>query len=234
MGLLYFLSYFSLALQICFVTMAIAAGLYYLAELVEEYSVFAKKFISSMIGATFLLYIAFIFFENLSWNMVFCGFGAQFFHFCIMKNFPNIRFLSFSFFGAVIFLILNHLLAFQYFTTNLYPFSEVLGYFIICLWLVPFALFISLSANDNVLPTLNDHILHNGNPDVVSNYFSRRQKKQGLLSLFLSAKEVLAGGQKNKVSQNSTSPSHIGVFASFTRTKLFFRFIFIDKAKACI
>ncbi|XP_055917776.1 protein TEX261 [Eupeodes corollae] len=198
MGLLFFLSYVSFVLQICFVTVAIAAGLYYLAELVEEYSVVAKKIISGMIAATSLLYISFIFFENLPWTMLLCGLGAQLFHFCIMKNFPCINFLSMSFCGAIIFLIINHFLAFQYFTTNFYPFSEVLAYFILCLWLVPFALFVSLSANDNVLPTVNSHILHNDNPDVVSNYFARRQKKQGLLSLFSSAKELIVGGQKKK------------------------------------
>lgn len=34
--------------------------------------------------------------------------------------------------------------------------SQVLGYFTICLWIVPFALFVSLNANDNVLPTVNE------------------------------------------------------------------------------
>lgn len=33
-------------------------------------------------------------------------------------------------------------------------FLQVLAYFTLCLWLVPFALFVSLSANENVLPTL--------------------------------------------------------------------------------
>lgn len=31
---------------------------------------------------------------------------------------------------------------------------QILAYFTFCLWLVPFAFFLSLSANDNVLPTL--------------------------------------------------------------------------------
>lgn len=33
---------------------------------------------------------------------------------------------------------------------------QVLGYFTVCLWIVPFGLFVSLSANDNVLPTVNE------------------------------------------------------------------------------
>ena len=43
MWFLYLLSWASTVLQICFVTLAIAAGLYYLAELVEEYTVMTAK-----------------------------------------------------------------------------------------------------------------------------------------------------------------------------------------------
>jgi len=33
-------------------------------------------------------------------------------------------------------------------------FTEIASYFGICVWLVPFALFVSLSASDNILPTM--------------------------------------------------------------------------------
>ncbi len=35
-------------------------------------------------------------------------------------------------------------------------FTEIASYFGLCVWLVPFALFVSLSANDNVLPTMGN------------------------------------------------------------------------------
>jgi hypothetical protein len=31
---------------------------------------------------------------------------------------------------------------------------QVIAYFTLCLWLIPFALFVSLSANENILPTV--------------------------------------------------------------------------------
>lgn len=34
----------------------------------------------------------------------------------------------------------------------------MLAYFTVCLWTVPFALFVSLGANDNVLPMQNERI----------------------------------------------------------------------------
>lgn len=35
-------------------------------------------------------------------------------------------------------------------------FTEIASYFGLCVWLVPFALFVSLSASDNVLPTMGN------------------------------------------------------------------------------
>lgn len=37
---------------------------------------------------------------------------------------------------------------------DLPTFTEIASYFGLCVWLVPFALFVSLSASDNVLPTM--------------------------------------------------------------------------------
>lgn len=104
-----------------------------------------------------------------------------------------------------------------------FPLFQVLGYFTVCLWIVPFALFVSLSANDNVLPTVNERttllsmfqittffsfsyhipvyliswfvfpslLSADTDNDIVTNYFSRRSKTMGLLSLFNYAKESI-------------------------------------------
>lgn len=56
-------------------------------------------------------------------------------------------------------LLYNHYQAFSYFASNYHPISEVLGYFILCLWIVPCAFLVSLSANDAVLPTTTERTL---------------------------------------------------------------------------
>jgi hypothetical protein len=48
--------------------------------------------------------------------------------------------------------LVDHFVWFQYFTTNYYSFGEIASFFGICVWLVPFTYFISLSANDYTLP----------------------------------------------------------------------------------
>ncbi|KAI2523800.1 TEX261 isoform 3 [Pan troglodytes] len=49
MWFMYLLSWLSLFIQVAFITLAVAAGLYYLAELIEEYTVATSRIIKYMI-----------------------------------------------------------------------------------------------------------------------------------------------------------------------------------------
>lgn len=101
-----------------------------------------------------VLYVLLWFFEDFPTHMIIFGILGQISHFIILKSFPNVCLTSLEFIAAVILLILNHYFAFVYFGNVHYAFSEVMAYFVLWLWLVPFALFVSLSANDSVLPTV--------------------------------------------------------------------------------
>lgn len=54
-------------------------------------------------------------------------------------------------------------------------FTEVASYFGLCVWLVPFALFVSLSAGDNVLPTMGS--------EQPSHDSDSKGKRQGMVKL---------------------------------------------------
>ena len=96
-----------------------------------------------------------------------------------------------------------------------------MAYFTLCLWLVPFAFFVSLSANENVLPTTSerrpllqgklfvkkDYFLCNifwnffifsDENDVVSNYFMKKEKRKGLLAVFNGLKESVLPTRSKK------------------------------------
>ncbi|KAL1461244.1 hypothetical protein WDU94_013161 [Cyamophila willieti] len=200
MWFFYILAWIAIFLQICFVVLATAAGLYYLAELVEEYSVLAKKCIQWLIVITILVYAGFFCFEELPNVLILCGVLAQVFHLIIIQDFPFVSVISPSFIIAVILIIVNHYFAMNYFQAHYHSFSEVMAYFTLCLWLVPFSLLVSLSANDMVLPThAETRPLLSDNEDVITNYFSRRAKKYGLLSFFNYAKESLLPQRSKKV-----------------------------------
>merc|ERR1712050_128548 len=135
-------------------------------------------------------YIGLFIFEDIPTIMVVCGIVAQVGHLALLSSFPFFSISSPSFMLSAVMVIANHYLAFSYFGEKYYPFSEVMAYFTVCMWLVPFSFFVSLSANENVLPTLSEarHLMSEDN-DVVSNYFSKKQKGYGLLSIFNTVKD---------------------------------------------
>ncbi|KAL1510009.1 hypothetical protein ABEB36_004667 [Hypothenemus hampei] len=148
--------YISILVQVIFITISIAAGLYYLAELVEEYTTIAKRIIWWITTTITVLYLLLWVFESFPTMMIMCGLLAQLCHFTVLSNFPFVNFKSPFFLLGVILIFVNHGFAFSHFSSIYHPFSEVIAYFTLYLWLVPFALFVSLSANDNVLPTTTE------------------------------------------------------------------------------
>lgn len=153
MSLLYIISIIAIVIQICCLTVSVgkkknqwrknqwwkiincvffwlfnfftAAGLYYVAELVEEYTVTAKKVITIIVLFVTTVYLLFMFLDNLPWSLVICGLLAQALHAIILTDFPYVKFMSVQFIGAVLMLFVNHYLAFSFFTQYYYNFTEV-------------------------------------------------------------------------------------------------------------
>lgn len=127
MGLImYLLSYVSLVFHVGFLTISFAAGLYYISEIVEEYTEKAKKVIKFSSIVTIGLYILLMITENFSWSIILCGLLAQVIHLAILRTFPNIKILSLEFWSAVILLLNNHYLAYSHFQEVYYSLSEVI------------------------------------------------------------------------------------------------------------
>ncbi|XP_072262795.1 protein TEX261 [Pyxicephalus adspersus] len=188
MWFIYALSWLSLLIQVAFVTLAIAAGLYYVAELIEEYTVATSRIIKYMIWFSTGVLIGLYFFEKFPGIMIGVGLFTNVVYFGLLQTFPFIMLTSPNFIISCVLVVLNHYLAFQYFAEEYYPFAEVLSYFTFCLWLIPFAFFVSLSAGENVLPSTVQH-----GDDVVSNYFTKgkRGKRSGILVIFSFIKEAI-------------------------------------------
>ncbi|XP_062597961.1 protein TEX261-like [Saccostrea cucullata] len=190
MWFMYLLSWVALVIQICVITLSVAAGLFYLAEIVEEYTVLTAKIIKYMLIGTTVIFLGLLLFEDLPLYMTVLGLVGNIAYFFVLQTFPYFELMSPSFLFSIALVVVNHYFAFSYFSTVWHPFSDVLAYFTICLWLVPFAFFISLSANENVLPmTTGTRVSTSEESDVVSNYFKRKGKKYGLLSFFKYAQE---------------------------------------------
>lgn len=92
---------------------------------------------------------------------------------------------------SLVLVLLNHYVWFSHFSNlsvppqqsiydkpNIPTFTEIASYFGICVWLVPFALFVSLSAGDNVLPTMGSE-----EPTTPSAPAPPKFKRQGMVKV---------------------------------------------------
>ncbi|KAI9724442.1 MAG: hypothetical protein M1812_000510 [Candelaria pacifica] len=170
MWILPLVGYIGVILGFGFLTLAIASGLYYLSELVEEHTVLAKKLLTYLIyivvAIQFLLAVIDRFPISLSLLSIF----SHVVYAGNLRRFPIVKLSDPLFILSCILVLLNHYLWFQHFSlppslpptsrTNRYvtpdlpTFTEIASYFGLCVWLVPFALFVSLSAGENVLPSM--------------------------------------------------------------------------------
>ncbi|XP_074721444.1 protein TEX261 isoform X2 [Strix uralensis] len=124
MWFIYALSWLSLLIQVAFVTLAIAAGLYYLAELIEEYTVVTRRIIKYMIWFSSAVLVGLYLFEHFPGFMVGVGLFTNLVYFGLLQTFPFIVLTSSNFILSCVLVIFNHYLAFQYFAEEYYLFSE--------------------------------------------------------------------------------------------------------------
>ncbi|KAL1662342.1 DUF396-domain-containing protein [Schizophyllum commune] len=164
MGLLYI----AVLAAFGFVTLSLASGLLYVSELIEEHSRTAKTIGQRGIYAIILLHILLYLTDSLPfWRTIF----SIVCHIVYLQNFsadwPLISLASPSFVLSCILVIADHFIWFFYFAQmsaaarhsryrkdpRAPEFTEVATFFGLCVWLAPLFLFLSLSANDNALPT---------------------------------------------------------------------------------
>ncbi|KXS09640.1 DUF396-domain-containing protein [Gonapodya prolifera JEL478] len=168
-GLVSLTSYVGTAGGFAFLTLSLACGLYYLAELVEEYTVLAKKVIKwSLIIVTFLHPFLWLI-DSLPLTRVLFSLACHIVYWQLLPSFPIVRLTSWLFLLSCALAVINHFMWFSFFARNYHTFPQVASFFAIYVWLVPFEFFISLSANENVLPNYD-----NSRPPSQSSLFSTR------------------------------------------------------------
>ncbi|SPN96682.1 related to transmembrane protein Tex-261 [Cephalotrichum gorgonifer] len=162
--------YLGSVLGFCFLTLAIASGLYYLSEIVEEHTVLAKRvlvrIIYFVIGVQFLAWAV----DGLPFTLSVLSILSHLVYLGNMRRFPFVQLTDPLFIASCVLVMLNHYVWFRHFSAfqsqsyrrmssyydrpDVPSFTQIASFFGICVWLVPFSLFVSLSANDNVLPTI--------------------------------------------------------------------------------
>jgi len=143
-------------LFVLFFAVCLATGLYYLAELVEEYTRLTRKVISYAIKCVVGLHVLLWLVDRLPVIAVAVGIASHVVYYRLLRTFPYISLASYDFLGSVGLLILSHIVWIRFFYTDprcVYVSMEwIFGFMLVMVWIVPFAFFISLAANESVLP----------------------------------------------------------------------------------
>lgn len=143
-------------LFVLFFAVCLATGLYYLAELVEEYTRLTRKVISYAIKSVIGVHVLLLLFDRLPVVAIAVGIASHVVYYRLLKTFPYISLASYDFLGSLGLLILSHVVWIRFFYTDprcIYVSMEwMFGFMLVMVWIVPFAFFISLAANESVLP----------------------------------------------------------------------------------
>lgn len=152
-----------------FLVLAIACGLYYVSEMVEERSEPAKRILRRMIQGIMVVYILLWLFDGFPWKQTVFSLVSYAVYMLNLLDFPYVELSSPIFLLLCVLVVSNHFLWFQFFNLPRIPtaqemaqldyvpptiptFMEVSSFFGVMVWLLPFALFVSLSAHDGMLP----------------------------------------------------------------------------------
>ncbi|RMZ82861.1 hypothetical protein DV737_g1907, partial [Chaetothyriales sp. CBS 132003] len=174
MWILPVLGYIGLVVGFCFLTLSIASGLYYLSEVVEEHSVLAAKVLRKLVYVVIAIQTLLWLVDGLPFSLIALGVASHLVYMSNLRHFPIVKLTDPLFILSCILVIINHWLWFRHFSEprvsqgsfkafkDLYSapvydqpdFTQIASYFGLCVWLVPFALFVSLSAGENTLPSM--------------------------------------------------------------------------------
>jgi hypothetical protein len=186
-----------------------ASGLYYLSELVEEHTVFAKKLLTRLIYAVITLQVLLCLIDGFPFWLSTLSIVSHVVYLGNMRKFPIVKlsdplfitscgkgpcnpFIIRLLIHGIVLVLLNHYMWFTHFSTStlmsytasrydpstLPTFTEIASYFGLCVWLVPFSLFVSLSASDNVLPTMGSE-----DPAMPGSGAQGKSKRQGMVKV---------------------------------------------------
>ncbi|OXV07964.1 hypothetical protein Egran_04274 [Elaphomyces granulatus] len=172
MWILPLVGYLGVFLGFVFLTLAIASGLYYLSELVEEHTVWTRRLLTRVIYGVIAVQLLLWLLDSFPLSLSLLSIVSHLVYATNLRRFPFVKLSDPVFILSCLLVCLNHWLWFRHFSTPLTPsptswrqsyqthidnipsFTEVASYFGLCVWLVPFALFVSLSAGENVLPSM--------------------------------------------------------------------------------
>ena len=201
MWILPLIGYLGLILGFCFLTLSIASGLYYLSELVEEHTVLTARLLRNLIYTVIGIHALLWLIDGFPFALTALGIASHAVYASNLRHFPGVKLGDPLFILSCVLVLTNHSVWFlqlskpvpskgggsmsgnpfqdKYQTMAPPPsFTEIASFFGLCVWLVPFALFVSLSAGENVLPSMGSEYATGGREERASQ--GRRRRNTGM------------------------------------------------------
>jgi hypothetical protein len=152
------IAYSGAYLFLVFIAVCLATGLYYLAEMVEEHTRLTKRVLQWSIKISVGVNVLLLIVDGMPFSCVAVSLAALGCYQTLLKRFPFIEATSPEFIGSALFLVANHVMWLRHFRGDAYEYEHHtleyhLGFFLMIVWIVPFGFFISLAANESVLPS---------------------------------------------------------------------------------
>lgn len=155
MGVIFWLfGYISGYLAIVVLALALSAGLYMLAELAEEHLTLTGKIVKTVVVVVAIVQLL-LWIDGMPTFESLIGLGSTGIYASMMVDYPYMKLVSPSSIGSVVAFIASNLLFLKYFTANHNNILHVFGYFVVLVWSIPCGLFVSLTVNDNTLPSVS-------------------------------------------------------------------------------
>ncbi|KAJ2448546.1 erv26 super protein [Coemansia sp. RSA 2336] len=161
---------------VVFVVFSVACGLYVVSEWVEEYPRQTRRLIRYAVWTVDVLLVLALL-DGLSIWRIAWTVGANHIYALNLARFPLVQLSSATFMGSCVLAVGTHFLWFAYFVQNLrYPFEQVCSFMFFGVWMVPLALFVSLTPADSSLPSSSDQSVSVG---------SARKSRQNIFKTIL-------------------------------------------------
>jgi hypothetical protein len=141
--------------------LSISVGLYFAAELAEEYPSATGKALKIAMGSVFTLHLILLI-DGIPFFKVFISLLCNVAYAFLLKDYPFIQLASLPSLLSLVSFVVSHYIWFDYFLYDRQDIFVLLGFFFLIVWLIPFSLFISLSVNDNILPGISAPNSSNG------------------------------------------------------------------------
>eukprot|EP00696_Hemimastix_kukwesjijk_P017034 gnl/Hemi2/5601_TR1921_c0_g1_i1.p1 gnl/Hemi2/5601_TR1921_c0_g1~~gnl/Hemi2/5601_TR1921_c0_g1_i1.p1 ORF type:complete len:201 (+),score=58.65 gnl/Hemi2/5601_TR1921_c0_g1_i1:144-746(+) len=137
-------------IELAFGLVGLLSAAYFVSELAEEYTSYARFIIKTKIAVVSVLWLLVWFIDGFPVYHVGLGLLAQLLYYLFMPTFPLLKWKSLHFAATVVVFLLNNYFLWTFFSSIRYPLEYSCAFGVLMVWLVPFGLAVSLTTGTGI------------------------------------------------------------------------------------